>query len=161
MLPWAPVFVTVTGTIAGVLYKIRGTTKALSHFQVMTGQVSFHAQVCASNGLTLMLLLSSLANIKWCKHAENDRNPGTWVLIREYSVGAIQWIPIWQGLDLHPCALDESSLSICVNPFTPRVPLENIHLWIFDISKSQIQKACICKNKARANPFIFDIQNAF
>ena len=48
---------------------------------------------------------------------ENGWNPGTWVLIREYSARAIQWIPTWQGLDgfqnsLDPCALYESSLSI-------------------------------------------------
>ena len=41
----------------------------------------------------------------------------TWVLIWEYSTRAIWWIPTQQGLDgfrksLHPCALDESSLSI-------------------------------------------------
>ena len=48
---------------------------------------------------------------------ENDWNPGTWVLIRENSARAIQWVPTWQGLDgfqksLRPCTLDESSLSI-------------------------------------------------
>ena len=30
---------------------------------------------------------------------KNDWNPGKWVLIREYSARAIQWIPTWQGLD--------------------------------------------------------------
>ena len=30
---------------------------------------------------------------------KNDWNPGTWVLIWEYSARAIQWIPAWQGLD--------------------------------------------------------------
>ena len=51
------------------------------------------------------------------KHLKNDWNPGIWVLIWEYSVTAIQWIPTWQGLDdfqesLHLCALDKSRLSI-------------------------------------------------
>ena len=51
------------------------------------------------------------------KNIKNDWNPGTWVLIWENSTRAIQWIPTWQGLDgfqkpLHPCALDEISLSI-------------------------------------------------
>ena len=54
--------------------------------------------------LTLMLLVANLANTKWCKKPK-------------YSARAIQWIPIWQGLDdfqksVHSCALDESSLSI-------------------------------------------------
>ena len=53
--------------------------------------------------------------------AENDWNPGTWVLtwvlISAYWVRAFQWIPTWQGLDefqnsLVPFALDESSLII-------------------------------------------------
>ena len=44
-------------------------------------------------------------------------SPGIWVLIWEYSVRAIQWIPTWHGLDgfqksLCPCALDEDSLKI-------------------------------------------------
>ena len=48
---------------------------------------------------------------------KNDRNPGKWVLIREYSSRAFQWIPTWKGFDdfqenLHSYALDESSLSI-------------------------------------------------
>ena len=51
------------------------------------------------------------------KNMENDRNPGKWVLIWEYSMRAIQWIPTWQGLSvfqksLRFCALDESSHSI-------------------------------------------------
>ena len=67
--------------------------------------------------LTHMLLAANSANRKWCKNPENDRNPAKWVLIWEYSARAIKWIPRWQGLDdfqksLHPCALDESSLSI-------------------------------------------------
>ena len=33
------------------------------------------------------------------KYLRNDWNPGTWVLIWEYSVRAIQWISTWQGLD--------------------------------------------------------------
>ena len=56
------------------------------------------------------------------KTLENDWNPGKWVLIWEYSVRAIQWIPTWRGLDgfqksLQSCPLDESSPSIGrVNP---------------------------------------------
>ena len=51
------------------------------------------------------------------KYFENTWNPGKWVLISQYSVRAIQWIPTWQDFDgfqksLPPCALDESSLSI-------------------------------------------------
>ena len=33
------------------------------------------------------------------KDLKNDWNPGTWVLIWEYSARAIQWIPTRQGLD--------------------------------------------------------------
>ena len=72
------------------------------------------------NVLTLMLVMANLANAKLCKKTENDCNPGKWILIWEYSVRAIQWIPTWQGLDvfqksLHFSALDEGSLSMeCV-----------------------------------------------
>ena len=67
--------------------------------------------------LTLMLLVASLANTKWYKNMKNVWNPGKWVLIWEYSMRAIQWIPRWEGLDgfqksLRPCALDEFSLNI-------------------------------------------------
>ena len=34
-----------------------------------------------------------------CKTLENDWNPGTWLLIWEWSVRAIQWIPTRHGLD--------------------------------------------------------------
>ena len=71
-----------------------------------------------------MLLVANLAiQIMQKKTRKKEWNPGTWVLIWEYSARAIQWIPIWQGLDgfqkyLLPCAMDESSLSIGrVNPF--------------------------------------------
>ena len=33
------------------------------------------------------------------KTMKNDWNPGIWVLIWEYSVGAFKWIPTWQGRD--------------------------------------------------------------
>ena len=57
--------------------------------------------------LSLTLLVANLAITKWCKKLKYDWNPGTWVLIWECSVKAIQWIPTWQGLDgfqksLHP-----------------------------------------------------------
>ena len=51
------------------------------------------------------------------KNLKNYWNPGKWVLIWEYSVRAIQWVPTWQGLNgfqrfLRLCTLDESSLSM-------------------------------------------------
>ena len=51
------------------------------------------------------------------ENLKNGRNPGTLVLIWEYSARAIQWIPTWQGLDdfqgsLRPFILDESSLRL-------------------------------------------------
>ena len=52
----------------------------------------------ALEGLTLIQLVANLANTKWCKNLKNDWNSGTWVLIWEYSVRAIYWLPIWQGL---------------------------------------------------------------
>ena len=70
------------------------------------------------NGLTLMLLVAILAFTKCSpKKLKNDWNPGIWVLIWEYLVRAIQWIPIWQGLNIFqkslcPWALYEISLSI-------------------------------------------------
>ena len=61
-------------------------------------------------------------NLIWSKEndvkkTENDWNSGQWVLIWEYSVRAIQWIPTRQGLDgfpksLYPCASDERRLSL-------------------------------------------------
>ena len=67
-------------------------------------------------------MLANLANTKYSrKNLKNDCNLDKWVLIWEYSVRAIQWIPTWQGFDfwflifqknLHPCALGKSSLSI-------------------------------------------------
>ena len=50
------------------------------------------------------------------ENLKNDGNPGIWVLIWEYWVRAIQWIPTWPGLDgfrksLDPCSLGLSSLS--------------------------------------------------
>ena len=41
---------------------------------------------------------ANFANTKWCKNLKNDWNTGIWVLIWEYSVRAIQWIPTWQGV---------------------------------------------------------------
>ena len=51
------------------------------------------------------------------KKLKNDRNPGLWVFIWEYSARANQWIPTWQGLDgyqksLHPCALRKVALAL-------------------------------------------------
>ena len=64
-----------------------------------------------------MLLVADLAKMIQKELLKNDWNPVKWVVIWEYSVRAIQWIPLWQGLDglqksLHPCDFDESSLSI-------------------------------------------------
>ena len=48
------------------------------------------------------------------KNLKNGWNPGTWVLIWEYSGTAILLIPTWQGLDVFQKnnSLDLSSLSI-------------------------------------------------
>ena len=64
----------------------------------------------------LMLLMTFSSNTEWCLKLKIDWNPGTWVLIWECSVRAIQWIPACQGFEgfqrsLHACALDESCLS--------------------------------------------------
>ena len=64
-----------------------------------------------------MLPVAYYAKRKWCKKIRNDWNPGTWVIIWEYSARAIWWILTWQGLDgfqksLRLCSLDESSISI-------------------------------------------------
>ena len=96
--------------------------------------------------LTLMLLVANLANINWCKkNFENDWNPGTWVLLWEYSAKAIQWIPTWQGLDvfqksLH-CALGESRPSIGrVNLFNLAQPQKACRFWRFLSKRSKIWK---------------------
>ena len=39
--------------------------------------------------LTLIMLEADIANTKWHKKLKNDWNPGVWVLIWEYSAGAI------------------------------------------------------------------------
>ena len=67
--------------------------------------------------LTIMLLVANMVITKWCKKPENDWNPGKWVLIWEYSTRAIQWIPIWQGLDgflksSRPCTLTKVPLAL-------------------------------------------------
>ena len=70
-----------------------------------------HARVCP---LTHMLQEANLGKYKMMQNPlENDRNPGKWVLIWEFSARAFQWIPTRQGLDdfresLRSCALDES-----------------------------------------------------
>ena len=74
-----------------------------------------HPADCYINPLCCWWLLRSILND--AKIVKNDRNPGKWVLIREYSSRAFQWIPTWKGFDdfqenLHSYALDESSLSI-------------------------------------------------
>ena len=84
--------------------------------QPFTGILQCHLYT-TDDTLSLMLLVANLANTKWCTKPENDRNPGTWVLIWECSARAFKWIPTWQSLDgfqksLRHCALDESSLSI-------------------------------------------------
>ena len=64
-----------------------------------------------------MLLVANLAKQNDAKIRKKDWNPGTWVLISEYSARAIEWILTWQGIDgfqksLRPYALDKYSLSI-------------------------------------------------
>ena len=50
--------------------------------------------------ITLSRLVASFANYKMRQTTlKNDWSPSTWVLIWEYSVKAIPWIPTWQGLD--------------------------------------------------------------
>ena len=78
--------------------------------------LSYWGQIINAILLTLMLLVVNLSNT-YEKDLQNGWNPGTWVLIWEYSARAIQWVPTCQGLDgfqrsLRPCPLDESSLSI-------------------------------------------------
>ena len=51
------------------------------------------------NWLTLILLVAKLANTKNAKILKIYRNPGIWLLIWEYSMRAIHWVPIWEGLD--------------------------------------------------------------
>ena len=76
--------------------------------------------------LLMLLFFDSDLNLPLCwwwlilpirnkaKTLKNDWNPGMWVLIGEFSVRAIKWIPTWQGYQkaLHPCAIDQSNLSI-------------------------------------------------
>ena len=48
--------------------------------------------------LTLMLLVAIFTIQNDAKKVENDWNPGTGILIWEYSERAIQWIPTWQKM---------------------------------------------------------------
>ena len=97
-----------------------------------------------------MLLVANLANTKVCKNLQNDWNPSIWVLIWEHSSRAIQWIPTWQGFDcfqrfLHPCAFDESSLSIgrvksCLHVFSSNgCATSEDMLWKLDALQSFIR----------------------
>ena len=88
-------------------------------YQAIKKYVISPCQKQMPKSLTLMLLVTNLANTKlWKINLKNDWNPGTWVLIWEYSVRAIKWIPTWQPCQdgfqnlLHLWALEESSLSI-------------------------------------------------
>ena len=70
---------------------------------------------CIRRYLTLLLLVANLVNTKWCNKPEKWLKP--WHMGTHLRVRAIQWIPTWQGLNafqksLHPCPLEESSLSI-------------------------------------------------
>ena len=87
-----------------------------------------------------MLLVADFVNPKWCEKSKNDRNPGKWVLIWESSSSALLWIPTWQGLDgfqksLHPCALDENSLSI------GRVKSMHVYTIVFHSISSSVKGA--------------------
>ena len=84
--------------------------------------------------LTLILMVANFANTKWCKKPQNDWNPCKWVLIWQYSNGAIQWILTWQcwkGFKhlVHFYPMGESSLSIgrvkitSLNPFNAETTL--------------------------------------
>ena len=86
---------------------------------------------------------------------QNDWNPGIWVLIWECPTRAIHWIPIWQGLDvfqksLHPCALDEGSLSIWrvkelpLNVLSVIMSLSRIPSDLSKIKKFRISLVTIC-----------------
>ena len=77
-----------------------------AHLSYLTTYLS-HPFQC----LTLMLLVTYSANTKWRKKLRNDWNRGIWVLIWEYSVWAIHWIPTWQSLDDLQKSLHSSVLS--------------------------------------------------
>ena len=76
-----------------------------------------HAQVCVQGVNPLCCRWEILPILNNAKKLNHDWNTGTWVLIRDYSVRAIQWwLPTGQDFDsfqksLHPCAFNESSLS--------------------------------------------------
>ena len=67
--------------------------------------------------ITLMLLMSNLANTKLCKKPEKGLKPWHMVIIWDCSARAIQWIPRWQGVDgfrkiFASFCLNKNSLSI-------------------------------------------------
>ena len=63
--------------------------------------------------LTLMLLVANLANTKWCKNLKNDWNSCTWVLSVSFAMNTdMTRLKRFSKKTLHPCALDESSISI-------------------------------------------------
>ena len=90
--------------------------KVASDLRLGSGLLLVRTAISSFN-LTLMLVVADLANTKWLKKLKKYWNAGIWVLIWEYTVRTIIWIPTWQGLDgfqksLHLCAWDKNSLSI-------------------------------------------------
>ena len=79
-------------------------------------------------GFVNLLLVANFSNMKWCKKKlKNYWNPGIWVHIWENSMGAVQWIPTWQGLygfHMPPllCGHDRSGLS------KPKMPVAKFEL---------------------------------
>ena len=112
-----------------ILYKNISTIQPASKRPHFVNFITCNFNKCVNRTvqyLTLTLLVAYFTTQNGAKNPKKWPNPGTWVLIWEYSARAIQWIPTWQGLNgfqksLRPCALDESNIRIRrVNPFTLR-----------------------------------------
>ena len=97
---------------------------------------------------------------------KNYWNSDTGVLIWENSARAIRWIPTWQGLNgfqksLHPCALDESGLSIRwvkiwgLHGIKAKIKYEEITIekgqvvLVINLIKTKVTMGCKYKNLAK------------
>ena len=98
-----------------VIHFVFAYSKVVRTKTVFSKSKTLYSPIRCWNNLTLILLEANFANIQWCK--KSLKMTETQVLMWEYSVRAIQWIPTWQGLGgfqkpFRHCALDGCWLSI-------------------------------------------------
>ena len=94
---WPELELTLHGPAHGLSQQ--GAWVFFLHTQALKKHPSGHPNFSLRNFLTLMLLVATLANTKWCKNPEKWSKTWQMVLIWECSARAFKWIPTWQGLN--------------------------------------------------------------